>query len=139
MVDPNFVQQLNHSKQIRAKNSHLSQKYSKYLSKTLAKLVAPDSAETGLQSKVETIYSNQESIARQKDELVNTYQQLGTKAMELHKKLEKTTKRLHDSGANTAQGKIELLDRNIRVLENSIKLVESTNTRPAPVNKGLFG
>ncbi|KAH3661695.1 hypothetical protein OGAPHI_006545 [Ogataea philodendri] len=139
MVDPNLAQQMDHSKQIRARNSQLSQKYSKYLAKTLSKLNSPESTGARAQSKVETIYSNQESIAKQNQEMIQSYQQLSSSATELHLKIDKTTQKLRDSRANAAQEKIELLDRNIRIIENCIKLVESTNTKPARAKKGLFG
>ncbi len=157
MMDPALQQQLQQTKQIKSSNGQLSQKYSKYLTKTLATLSSSENIETELQNKVQTIYSNQEIISQQRRSMMKQSDKLSSEARKLLERLAKTQKKLMDhkvrspephkinnplrlSGEkNALQERLALLDQQIRVLESCVRIVENNNSVPVvQAKRGLF-
>ncbi|VEU24402.1 DEKNAAC105502 [Brettanomyces naardenensis] len=110
--------------------------------------------ETPLSAKVEVIYENQRQILRQKEIIKADMKQVEAMSKELKLRIEKTRRKLQDNHLvrfvgdeggkeeikDLVQRKSEVIDQQIRILENCMKMVETNQSVPAvTVKRGLFG
>lgn len=166
MSEQALEEQFQQAHSIKKKNIHLIHEYQKFLYKKLDKLTTSSSGktrantkegsnnnadlETPLSMKVGVIYDNQRHIRSQEKIIRERVDKMSSIENSLAQSLEKTDRRLEGSNLvqfdntreinDVVQRKAEKIDRQIRILEASIKKVEEDQSKPAvSVKHGLFG